>query len=455
MHRALLFAGSALVGLVYTTRRSGRRHRLDRERVLADARSALLRAKAATAALKRVQAITDVSITDLSLSFDELLPELLRRVQTTLEADTAVVMLQATPEDDLVLRAAVGAAVATEAVARVQEGGGFAQRIARTRAPAVVSPVDEHALAPSLRGLGVRSLAGVPLVAEGRLIGVLFVGSREADRFSHEDLRVLRLAADRLAVAMLGGIARDELRRARDSAEAASRAKDVFLGTVSHELRSPLSPILIWSEMMRRGQLDASAMARAVASIERNARAQAQLVNDLLDVSRSIAGTLQLELGAVDLSTTIQAAADSLRPAADGKGVALEVAAVAEPLIVQGDSARLEQVVWNLLSNAIKFTAQGGHARVGLRRLDGCAEIAVSDSGEGISPQFLPHVFETFQQADRGPSRPRGGLGLGLAIVRHLVELHGGTVRVDSPGEGKGTVFTIGLPLADGRPQHR
>jgi signal transduction histidine kinase len=300
----------------------------------------------------------------------------------------------------------------------------------------------------------MRSLAGVPLVAEGRLIGVLSVGSREADKFSNEDLRVLRLAADRLAVAMLGGIARDELRRARDSAEAASRAKDVFLGTVSHELRSPLSPILIWSEMMRRGQLDAAKTARAVASIERNARAQAQLVNDLLDVSRSIAGTMQLELAPVDLSATIQAAADALRPAADGKGVALDVVPAPERLIVRGDAARLEQVVWNLLSNAIKFTAQGGYAHVRLQRLDGHAEITVSDSGEGISPQFLPHVFETFEQADRGPSRPRGGLGLGLAIVRHLVELHGGTVRVDSPGEGKGTVFTIGLPLADGRAPH-
>src|SRR5262249_6047400 len=154
---------------------------------------------------------------------------------------------------------------------------------------------------------------------EGRLIGVLFVGSREAEKFSHEDLRVLRLAADRLAVAMLGGIARDELRRARDSAEAASRAKDVFLGTVSHELRSPLSPILIWSEMMRRGQLDAPTTVRAVASIERNARAQAQLVNDLLDVSRSIAGTMQLEVAPVDLWATIQAAAGALQPAADGK----------------------------------------------------------------------------------------------------------------------------------------
>jgi signal transduction histidine kinase len=452
VQRALLLAGSALLGLAYSTRRSGRRTRLEREHLLADARSALLRAKAATAALKRVQAITDVTITDLSLSFDDLLPELLRRVQTTLEADTAVVMLQASPEEDLVLRAAVGIAARADTAVRVQEDGGFAGQVARTRTPAVVSPVDERALLPSLRGLGMRSLAGVPLIAEGRLIGVLFVGSRDADKFSNEDLRVLRLAADRLAVAMLGGIARDDLRRARDSAEAASRAKDVFLGTVSHELRSPLSPILIWVEMMRRGQLDSSATARAVASIERNARAQAQLVNDLLDVSRSIAGTMQLELGAVDLSATIHAAADSLRPAAGGKGVALEVVA-GEPLVVRGDSARLEQVVWNLLSNAIKFTSQGGYARVRLRRLDGCAEIAVSDSGEGISPEFLPHVFETFQQADRGPSRPRGGLGLGLAIVRHLVELHGGTVRVDSPGEGKGTVFTILLPLADGHPQ--
>jgi signal transduction histidine kinase len=206
--------------------------------------------------------------------------------------------------------------------------------------------------------------------------------------------------------------------------------------------------------MMRRGQLDGAKTARAIASIERNARAQAQLINDLLDVSRSVAGTLYLDWTTVDLSATIQAAAESVKPAADGKGVALGVLASGAPLLVRGDAARLEQVVWNLLSNAIKFTPPGGHAQVRVRRLDGRAEVTISDTGAGISPQFLPHVFETFQQADRGPSRPRGGLGLGLALVRHLVELHGGNVRVDSPGEGKGTVFTIGLPLADGQPRY-
>ena len=417
----------------------------------ADAQTALVRAEAATRALRRVQDITDVALADLTLPLDELLGEMLRRVQATLEADAVVVMLTSPPDDDLVLRAAIGVSDPGEASVRMRVGKGFAGRVALGRSAVVISPVDETQLLPPLRGLGLRSLAGVPLIAEGRLIGVLSVGSRQADKFSDEDVRVLRLAASRLAVAMLGGIAREELRRARDSAEAANRAKDVFLGTVSHELRSPLSPILIWSEMLRRGGMDGATTARAVASIERNARAQAQLINDLLDVSRSIAGTMQLELGDVDLSDTVRTATESLRTAADGKGVALELRATDDGLIVHGDGARLEQVVWNLLSNAIKFTPQGGYARVGLHRRGKHAEIVVADSGEGIGPQFLPHVFEMFRRADRGPIRPRGGLGLGLALVRHLVELHGGTVRVDSPGEGQGTVFTVGLPLSNGR----
>ena len=419
-----------------------------------DAQTALIRAEAATRALRRVQDMSDVALADLTLPLDELLAELLRRVQTTLEADAVVVMLQSAPESDLVLRAGIGVADSGDASLRIRIGEGFAGRVALTRASLVLSPVDEATLMPPLRGLGLRSLAGVPLITEGRLIGVLSVGSRHAEKFSDEDVRVLRLAASRLAVAMLGGIAREELRRARDSAEAANRAKDVFLGTVSHELRSPLSPILIWAEMLRRGGMDAPTTARAVASIERNARAQAQLVNDLLDVSRSIAGTMQLDLGVVDLSAIIRTAAESLEPAANGKGVSLEVDSADEALTVRGDPARLEQVVWNLLANAIKFTTHGGYARVALRRFNGHAEIVVSDSGAGIGPQFLPYVFETFQQADRSPSRPRGGLGLGLALVRHLVELHGGTVRVDSPGEGKGAVFTVGLPLANGCSPH-
>ncbi len=234
---------------------------------------------------------------------------------------------------------------------------------------------------------------------------------------------------------------------ARREAEEANRMKDEFLATLSHELRTPLNAILGWVQVLRAGKLDAAAAARALETIERNARAQAQLIADLLDVSRIITGKLRLDFKPVDLRRIIDAALESVRPAADAKGLQLEV--VISPLAnpVVGDADRLQQVIWNLLSNAIKFTPRGGRVEVRLGESAGNAVIRASDSGIGIRPDFLPFVFDRFRQAEGSITRTHGGLGLGLSIVRHLVELHGGTVEVESEGEGLGAAFSVRLPL--------
>jgi PAS domain S-box-containing protein len=235
--------------------------------------------------------------------------------------------------------------------------------------------------------------------------------------------------------------------KARREIETASRLKDEFLATVSHELRTPLTAILGWAHLLRAGQLDEKSATHALQVVERNARAQSQLIDDLLDVSRIITGKLRLDVRQVDPASFIESAMETLRPAAEAKDVRIQKVMDTGIVSVAGDPARLQQVVWNLLSNAIKFTPRGGRVQVRLERTGSHIEIAVSDTGAGIKQEFLPHVFERFRQADQKMTRQHPGLGLGLAIVRHLVELHGGTVEAESPGEGKGATFTVKLPL--------
>jgi CheY-like chemotaxis protein/two-component sensor histidine kinase len=224
--------------------------------------------------------------------------------------------------------------------------------------------------------------------------------------------------------------------------------KDEFLATVSHELRTPLNAIIGWSHMLRSGRLDQATVQRAVETIERNAKSQAQLVEDILDVSRVITGQLRLSTAPVDLSAVVNSSIDSVQLAAESKEIQLEVILSPAARHTVGDAARLQQVVWNLLSNAIKFTPAGGRVEVRLERAGANVEIKVSDCGQGISADFLPFIFDRFRQADGTSTRRHGGLGLGLAIVRHLVELHGGTVRAESAGDGLGSTFTVSLPLA-------
>lgn len=235
--------------------------------------------------------------------------------------------------------------------------------------------------------------------------------------------------------------------QARKQADEANRVKDEFLATVSHELRTPLNAILGWAHMLVRGKLDEENTAHGLKVIERNARAQNQLIADLLDVSRIITGQFRFEQGAVELVPIIEAALETIRPAAEAKGVELRLLVDPAAGLISGDVNRLQQIVWNLLSNAIKYTPRNGHIEVQLKRHDTSAEVVVHDTGEGIRPEFLPYIFDRFRQADGTTTRQHGGLGLGLAIVRQLVESHGGTVRAASPGVGQGATFTVTLPL--------
>ena len=234
---------------------------------------------------------------------------------------------------------------------------------------------------------------------------------------------------------------------ARAEAEAANRLKDEFLATVSHELRTPMTAILGWTHVLRGGRLGAAEATRALDTVERNARVQNQLIEDLLDMSRIITGKLRLDARPLDPRTFIGAAVESVRPAAEAKGVRLQEVSGAAAGTVSGDADRLQQVVWNLLTNAIKFTPEGGRIEVHVGAAGAHVEVAVRDTGDGIGRDFLPYVFDRFRQGDQSTTRAHGGLGLGLAIVRHLVELHGGTVHADSDGEGAGATFTVRLPL--------
>jgi signal transduction histidine kinase/CheY-like chemotaxis protein len=282
-----------------------------------------------------------------------------------------------------------------------------------------------------------------PLLDQGRVVGTVTViddvterVAREAELQSQIEFGTQLLAREHTA---------------REEAEEANRLKDDFLATVSHELRTPLNAIMGWSQLLLSGKLDASTSARAVETIHRNAKAQNQLISDILDVSRIITGKLVLDPRPLDLSQIIANSLDALRPAANLKNITIESVIDSGAAAIIADANRLQQVIWNLLSNAVKFTPQGGSVSVTLSRTDQEIQMTVRDSGIGISPEFLPKVFDRFRQADGATTRSHGGLGLGLSIVRHLVELHGGSVRAESPGEGQGATFIVTLPLAAAR----
>jgi len=270
----------------------------------------------------------------------------------------------------------------------------------------------------------------------------------EGDRIAGAVLVVSDITASKEAEAERARLLDNE-QRLRAEAEEANRLKDDFLATLSHELRTPLTAVLGWARLLGSGELDAQSAARAVEVIERNAEAQKQLIDDILDVSRIITGKLALESAPVEPAAVVAAAVESVRPAAQAKRITLNVLAHEETGLVSGDATRLRQVVWNLLTNAVKFTPEGGRVEVRVGREGSSARVVVSDTGSGIPSEFLPYVFDRFRQADATTTRKKGGLGLGLAIVRHLVELHGGTVSAESEGVGRGTTFTVTLPLAD------
>jgi len=279
-----------------------------------------------------------------------------------------------------------------------------------------------------------------PLSREGKVVGTLTIIDDVTERVAREvelqgqlEIRSKLLASEKLA---------------RKESEEANRLKDEFLATVSHELRTPLTAIVGWATLLRSGDLDATAAARAAEIIYRNAHSQTQLISDLLDVARIISNKLLLTLTSVDLPSVIQLTLEAVTPEAESKGVRIESTIEPEFPAISGDADRLQQIIWNLLSNAIKFTPAGGTVHVRLRRVVSEAEISITDSGIGIDPQFLPHVFDRFRQANSATTRAHGGLGLGLSIVRELVELHEGSAQVHSEGHGKGATFIIRLPIA-------
>lgn len=239
----------------------------------------------------------------------------------------------------------------------------------------------------------------------------------------------------------------DEILRAKKQAEEAVRAKDEFLAVVSHELRTPLNGILGWAQLLQTRQLDAETTKRGVEAIARGARAQSKLIEDILDFTRIISGKLRLEVREVDLVMVVESAIDVIAPAANAKEIRVKTV-LDSNAFVSGDVNRLQQVIWNLLSNAVKFTPKGGRVTVRAKRVNSSVEIGVSDTGKGISPDFLPFVFERFKQSDNSTTRRYGGLGLGMAITRHIIELHGGTIRAESEGEDLGAIFTVSLPIS-------
>ena len=311
--------------------------------------------------------------------------------------------------------------------------------------------------------LPISSYLAVPVVSRsGQICGGLFFGHPQKNVFTERSARIVEGLAAQTAVAMdnarlFGAVEAARLEAERSAvekerlyreAQESSRLKDEFLATVSHELRTPLNAILGWALMLRTRQFAGAEMVRAIETIERNARSQAQLIDDLLDVSRFITGNPRLDVRQVDPNSFIEAAIQAVMPAAEAKGVRIQKIMDTGAVSVSGDPVRLQQVVWNLLSNAIKFTPKGGRVQVTLERVNSHIEVAVTDNGIGISPEFLPFVFDRFRQADQRTTRKHGGLGLGLAIVRHIVEIHGGDVKAESGGEGLGATFTVSLPVA-------
>jgi PAS domain S-box-containing protein len=334
-----------------------------------------------------------------------------------------------------------------------RQGKVISQRAQLIDIPAYAKAVEHDPARASINErMGIRSGIVAPLMARGRQLGVIGFLLKRTDRtYGAADLVLVDELARRAALAVDNAQLFEAVKLERDRVEEANRVKDAFLATVSHELRTPLTSVLGYASMLRSRTLSPERQARAIEVIDRNTRLQAQLIEDLLDISRIVSGKVRLDVKAVHPADAIDAAMDSVRPSADARGVRVTV--VLDPAAgpIMGDSDRLQQIAWNLFTNAIKFTPRDGRVSAHLSRVNSHVELTVTDTGAGIDAEFLPHVFERFRQADSTSTRKHGGLGLGLAIVKHLVELHGGTIEAFSEGLGKGSSFTVKLPLAGAR----
>lgn len=401
--------------------------------------------------MRRLQRLAEASVAiNSTLSLDEILKLITEQAREIIEAHQSVTSMSV---DDNWAQA-INAVSLSDKYAQWRQydektdGSGIYTLVCRMQRPMRMTQAELEAH-PAWRGFGkhasnhppIRGWLAVPLTTrDGKNIGLIQLSDKYEGEFTQEDEAIL------VQLAQMASATIDNARLYQESQQA-NRLKDDFLATLSHELRSPLNAMLGWLTLLRTRKFDEAAKTRALETIERNARTQAQLVEDILDVSRIIRGQLRLNVRPVALVPVIESALDTVRPAADAKSIRLQ--SVLDPAAgpVSGDSDRLQQIIWNLLTNAVKFTPKGGRVQICLERINSHVEITVTDTGQGISAEFLPYVFDRFRQADGSITRSYNGLGLGLAIVRHLVELHGGTVHAESAGKGLGARFTVKLPL--------
>lgn len=425
------------------------RENANEERVgaLASAHEARLEAEALTKQLAGLQRITDAIFAHLSI--DEVISESLSRIREVLNVDTVAILLLRTEGDELVAWAAQGLEEEVEMGVRIPVGKGFAGKVIAQEEPIIIEDVSvADVYNPLLRQKGIKSLLGVPLFVEGRPIGVLHVGKLEFAHFTDDDVRLLQLGADRIALAIENARLYQVERSARAEAEGANRAKDEFLTILSHELRTPLTPIIGWVHIMEHGILSEADFVKALSVIDRNANTLKRLINDLLDMSAILSGKMRIEETHVVLAAVLEESVETMRSFARDSKVTLrlQIADDASALMIKGDRSRLNQTFCNILHNAIKFSPEGESVKIAYETSESEAIIRIKDQGEGIPVDFLPHVFERFRQADSSRTRAYGGLGLGLALVKSFVEAHDGTIEAISDGEGKGSVFTIRLP---------
>jgi signal transduction histidine kinase len=398
-----------------------------------------------------------------SLDYERALPRLVRLAVPTLGDLCAVDLLEENGALHRVACAHVDAA--KEAlVYEVRARHGFhptsargVPAVVRARQPVLVARATAADLAGAaqnddqlqlLRQLGPRSWLIVPLIAHDRVLGAITLAITEsARRYGAVDVSFAEVIASQTAAAIESARLRRAAEAAQSVAESANRAKDDFLATLSHELRNPLNAVHGWATLLERGQLGEAQARRALQVIVRNVHAQIRLIDDLFDMSHMASGRVRLRVQTVDLLDVVEAALETVRHAAESKGVRLQPVLESPGLPVSGDPGRLQQVMWNLLENAVKFTPAGGRVQIKLQRVRSHAEIIVSDTGQGIAADALAYVFDRLRLGEGGPARAQGGLGIGLALVRHLVQLHGGSVFAESPGEGQGATFVVKLPL--------
>ncbi|MBD2562415.1 MULTISPECIES: AAA family ATPase [Nostoc] len=424
---------------------------IDNARLYQEAQQAQRTAEQALERIARLQSIT--AALSESLTPAQVSEVIVEQSMAALGANSALVALVNESKTELEIVRAVGYnqdLVDTWRNFAINSPSPLAEAV-RTGQPVWAEPTENRVaryphLAEIYAQYDFNAWISIPLMVEGWAVGGITLGFAQPQQLSEEDQGFILALAQQCAQAIARAHLYEAERRARSAAESANRIKDEFLAVLSHELRTPLNPILGWTKLMRTRKLDQATSDRALETIERNAKLQTQLIEDLLDVSRILQGKLNLNFGSVDLALTIRSAMETVRLSAEAKSIQIQTILESGVGQVLGDTNRLQQVFWNILSNAIKFTPTGGLVKIKLEQVGSQVQIRVTDTGKGIAPEFLPYVFDYFRQADGATTRKFGGLGLGLAIVRHLVELHGGAVQAESLGEDQGATFTVKLP---------